>query len=204
MLRRYGVACVALGLVPSASFACATCGCSLNADAATGYSTIPGWRLNFECDYINQEQLRFGTSTVSAAQVVNNPSSPDLGGGEIEKGTINRYLTVGLGYAPNSEWKFSLLVPYVSRTHTTYGVQLAPYDPAETAPDQISGSRSSSIGDLKFIAAYQGFLPRTTWVSNWASNCRLGTTGPLSISTADPMPERRWMPVCSRAPAAPT
>ena len=159
VLRRYGVACVALGLVPGASFACATCGCSLNADAATGYSTIPGWRLNFEYDYINQEQLRFGTSTASAAQVVNNPSNPDLGGGEIEKGTINRYLTVGLGYAPNSEWNFSLLVPYVSRTHTTYGVQLAPYDPAETAPDQISGSRSSSIGDLKFIAAYQGFLP---------------------------------------------
>ena len=162
VLRWYGLACVAFSLAPGASFACATCGCSLNADAATGYSALPGWRINLEYDYINQDQLRFGTATATPAQVVNNPSNPYLGGGEIEKGTINRYLTVGLGYAPTSEWNFNLQVPYVMRTHTTYGQQSAPYNSAETAPDQISGSHFSELGDLKLVAAYQGFLATHT------------------------------------------
>ena len=45
--------------------ACASCGCTLSADAAMGYSAIPGWRLSIEYDYVDQEQLRSGTHTVS-------------------------------------------------------------------------------------------------------------------------------------------
>src|ERR1700758_5572830 len=95
--------------------ACASCGCTLSADAATGYSALPGLRFNFEYDFINQDELRAGTSTASAAQVVNAPSNPALGGGEIERQTINRYLTPGMSYTPNPSWNFSVLVPYVMR-----------------------------------------------------------------------------------------
>ena len=158
-LRRYGVACVGLSLAPTASFACATCGCTLNADAAMGYTATAGLRVNLEYDYINQDQLRFGTSTTTPAQAVNNPSNPALGGGEIERGTINRYLTLGLSYSPNAVWNFNLLVPYVMRSHTTYGQQSMPYTSADTAPDQISSVGFSDIGDLKILVAYQGFLP---------------------------------------------
>src|SRR5207253_10855142 len=52
-----------------------------------------------------------------------------------------------------------MLVPYVMRTHTTYGQQSTPYTSAETAPDQISGSRLSELGVIKLIGAYQGLLP---------------------------------------------
>ncbi len=91
-------------VAPATSFACATCGCTLSADAATGYSSLTGWRLNLEMDYIDQTQLRSGTSAATPAAAVNNPSNPALGGGEIEKQTINRYFTLGVSYSPSSNW----------------------------------------------------------------------------------------------------
>ena len=144
---------------PTASPACATCGCTLSADAAMGYSAVAGWRINLEDDYINQDQLRGGTGAATPSQVVNAPSNPALGGGEIEKQTINRYLTLGINYSPNSSWNLNLSVPYVNRDHTTYGVQLAPYSAAESAPDEISGAHVSGLGDIRLIGSYQGLLP---------------------------------------------
>jgi hypothetical protein len=144
---------------PASAWACATCGCTLSADAATGYSADAGWRVNIENDYINQDQLRGGTGTVTPAQIVNSPSNPALGGGEIEKQTINHYITLGLSYNPNADWNINLLVPYVVRNHTTFGQRQAPFDTAETAPDQVSGARLSGVGDIKLIGSYQGLLP---------------------------------------------
>jgi hypothetical protein len=145
--------------VPGAAWACATCGCTLSADAAAGYSAIPGLRFNFEYDYINQDRLRAGTGAATPAQVINSPSDPTLGGGEIEKQTINRYLTMGVSYSPNSEWNINVLIPYVMRTHTTFGQQQSPYTSSETASNQISGASLSDLGDIKVIGSYQGLLP---------------------------------------------
>lgn len=155
----YALAGVLSSGAPGAAWACATCGCTLSADAAAGYSAIPGLRFNFEYDYINQDRLRSGTGTATPAQVINNPSNPALGGGEIEKQTINRYLTMGMSYSPNSEWNIGVLVPYVMRTHTTFGQQSTPYTSSETASDQISGARLSDPGDVKIVGSYQGLLP---------------------------------------------
>lgn len=130
-------------LWPTAANACATCGCTLSADAAMGYSASAGWRLSLEYDYLHQTELRSGTSAV--AQV---PS-----GTELERETLNRYLTAGISYAPSSEWNVALLVPYVARTHSTYG----DYEPGQ--PLALSSSRSSSVGDLRVVGSYQGFLP---------------------------------------------
>jgi hypothetical protein len=141
------------------AWGCASCGCTLSADAATGYSALPGFRLTFEYDYINQDQLRRGTKTATAAEVINNPTTPGADASEIEKQTINRYLTVGMSYTPTPNWNLDLLVPYVIRSHTTYGVQQQPYTAAETAPDQISGARFSDLGDIKLIGSWQGLLP---------------------------------------------
>jgi hypothetical protein len=145
--------------LPHGAQACATCGCTLSADAAAGYSALPGLRFNFEYDFINQEQLRTGTGTARAAQVVNAPSNPALGGGEIEKQTINRYLTLGVNYTPAASWNITMLIPYVMRAHTTFGQQATPYASSEIAPDQVSGARLSELGDVKLIASYQGWLP---------------------------------------------
>ncbi|MDP8985753.1 MAG: transporter [Pseudomonadota bacterium] len=152
-------AALCLSIAPLSSWACATCGCTVNSDAAMGFSATPGWRVNLEYTYIDQDELRIGTRSATPAEVVNQPSNRALGGGEIEKDTINRYLTVGISYRPTADWNINLLVPYVVRTHTTYGTQSQPYTPAETAPDQISGARVDSLGDVKLLGSYQGLTP---------------------------------------------
>ncbi len=158
-MKQMSLAALCLLTSPAPSWACATCGCTVNSDAAMGYSAASGWRVNLEYTYIDQDELRAGTGTTSPAAVVNNPSNPALGGGEIEKQTINRYFTLGLSYRPNADWNFNALLPYVSRDHTTYGNQLQPYTPTESAADQISGAHVSNLGDVKLIGNYQGLLP---------------------------------------------
>jgi hypothetical protein len=148
-----------VGVLPQVAHACATCGCTLSTDAATGYSTASGWRINVDYTYIDQNQLRHGSSKASPEQVVNQPSDPLLGGGEIEKGTTNRYINLSATYRFNADWGVSFIVPYVLRDHSTYGQQDQPYTPAESAPDQLSDAHVAGVGDAKVLASYQGFLP---------------------------------------------
>jgi hypothetical protein len=129
--------------VPPGAWSCATCGCTLSTDAAMGYSTEPGWRLNLEYDYLHQDELRKGTAAVAGV--------PD--GTELERDTLNRYFTVDLNYKPNADWNIDLRVPYVVRSHSTYGE----FDSTAPLPEP-SYSRNSSLGDIKLIASYQGFL----------------------------------------------
>jgi hypothetical protein len=133
-----------LSCTPLTSWACATCGCTLNSDAALGYFAEPGVRLSVEYDYIHQDQLRSGRHAVS--------SVPQ--GAELERDTLNRYLTLGLDYSPTADWNIVWRAPYVIRTHSTYGA----YDSTQSLPP-VSDSRSSSLGDVKWIVSYQGLLP---------------------------------------------
>jgi Putative MetA-pathway of phenol degradation len=133
-----------LTLAPAMSFGCASCGCSLNADAAMGYSAETGLRLSFEYDYIHQDQLRSGTHRIDTVS----------DGEELERETLNRYFTVGIDYNPSPNWNIDLRLPYVVRTHSTYGT----YDSNAPLPP-VSDSRSSSLGDIRLIGSYQGFLP---------------------------------------------
>ena len=139
-----------LAILPcGAAMACATCGCSLSSDAAMGYSSSTGWQVGLEYTYINQDQLRNGTSATSQSQVATIPDQ------EVEDKTTNRYLTLNVGYSPSANWNFRALIPYIDRSHTTYGQN--PTLPLTS--DQISGANVSSLGDMKFIVSYQGFLP---------------------------------------------
>ena len=158
--RRAALVAGGLALIlPGWALACATCGCTLSTDAAMGYSTAAGWRVNVDYTYIDQNELRHGGSKASPAQVVDDPSNPALGGGEIERGTVNRYINFAATYQFDANWGVSFQLPYLIRDHSTYGTQLAPYASGETAPGQISTARVSGIGDGKIIASYQGFLP---------------------------------------------
>jgi hypothetical protein len=117
-----------------------------------GYSSTAGWQVSLQYDFIDQNQLRSGTGTVSPARVA---AINDAGGNqEVEHGTLNRYFTLGIAYAPDPDWNFRLLVPYVDRSHTTYGAAGNPL-----TPDELSGVTVSSLGDVRFITSYQGFLP---------------------------------------------
>ncbi len=146
-------AALALLASPLAAQACATCGCSLSSDAAQGYFTTAGWRLSLQYDFINQNQLRYRYAPVAPVQV----AAINDGGGdqEVERGTINRYLTAGISYSPNADWSITVQVPYVSRSHTTYGNAGS----ADLTADQISGAHTTGLGDVRLIGAWQGFLP---------------------------------------------
>jgi hypothetical protein len=109
-----------------------------------GYSAAPGWRVSLEYDYIHQNELRSGTHSIATV--------PD--GDELERDTQNRYYTLGIDYNPNADWNIDLRVPYVNRTHSTYGS----FDSSEALPP-LSYSRDFSLGDVKLIGSYQGFLP---------------------------------------------
>ena len=148
---------IALGLmsvlIAEQAFACATCGCSLNSDAAMGYTSATGWQASLQLDYINQNQLRTGTSAVSTTSVA---ALNDSGGSqEVEKQTINRYFTLGIAYTLDHDWSFRLQIPFIDRSHSTYGnVGVADLNSAN-----VSGSDVNSLGDIKFVTNWQGLLP---------------------------------------------
>lgn len=155
---RRPVAVLAALLASGAGFharGCAACGCSLSTDGAMGFSTSTGFRLTLQMDYINQDQLRFGTGAISTAQAaaLNTPAPGQ--GQEVEHQTITRTTTLGLIYAPSPDWNVRVLVPYLDRSHSTYGGAGNP-----VTPEQLSSATVTGLGDIKFIASYAGLLAR--------------------------------------------
>ena len=137
--------------LPLPALACATCGCSLSTDAAMGYSIDTGWRVSLQYDDLDQNQLRIGRHAVSTADVAAiNDAEGDQ---EVEHQTINRYTTLGLSYSPSDAWNLRLLVPYVDRSHSTYGSATNPVTSAD-----LSASTLKGLGDMRFIASWQGLL----------------------------------------------
>ncbi len=141
---------------PASAFACASCGSTLSSDwESQGFSTHSGLRMDIRYDYLDQNQLRSGTGTISpqAASQVVTPSG-DLQ--EVEKYTNNRYLTLGLDYSFNPDWGVNVQLPYIDRSHATLGTNSDGSNPADGAYD----SHTRNIGDVKVVGRYQGFLPR--------------------------------------------
>jgi hypothetical protein len=117
-----------------------------------GYSSMPGWRIGLEYDFINQNQLRGGTSSVAPGQLA---AINDAGGSqEVERQTINRYFTVAINYNPGPNWNVAASIPYVDRSHTTYGAATSD----QLTPEQVSASTTNGLGDVKLVGSYQGFL----------------------------------------------
>jgi hypothetical protein len=145
-------------LFPHLAFACASCGCTLSSDWDNlGISSSSGLKLDLRYDYLNQNQLRSGTHTISpsaASQIVNKSGDPQ----EVEKYTRNNYVTMGLDYSFNANWGVDVQVPYIFRDHGTLGTA----SDGHTAGDgggQYESS-TSSLGDVKVIGRYQGFSPQ--------------------------------------------
>lgn len=143
--------------IPATSFACASCGCTLSPDwDALTSSSGQGFRLDVRYDYLDQNQLRHGTHSISAAdasQIVND-GEPQ----EVEQFTRNNYLTLGLDYSPRDlpDWGVHVQLPYVDRAHSTLGTAS---DGQTAGPDggQYS-SHTASIGDAQVIGRYTGLL----------------------------------------------
>ena len=157
LIRKYyrmGFA-AALALLPLAAMndalACAACGCTLSKDWGTqGVSMTPGFTAGLSYDYINQNQQRYGSAKASSTQIDNLWQA----GQEIEDYTVTRTTTASLNYTSDT-WGVDTLLPFMQRTHGTFGDNGASASPS---PDYSSYASSSDngIGDIRVIGRYTG------------------------------------------------
>ena len=129
-----------------ATFACSSCGCTLNTDLGSqGPVSGEGWRLDLRYDLVDQDQLRSGGSAAAM------PALPTAE--EIEQETRNSYTTLGIDYGFSREWGLDLQLPWLTRHHTTFAE-------GDTA---LSTSDSDSPSDIKLMGRYAGFTPDLSW-----------------------------------------
>jgi hypothetical protein len=147
-----------LAAVPAGSaLACASCGCSINSDwSVQGLSATGGWSADLRYDFLDQNQLRIGTTTISPLAAAGMTNTRTGTPAEVEQYTRNNYLTAAFDYNNGDTWGITLLLPYVDRSHSTLGVGSngLTFDPANGA----YASSTSGLGDVKLVARYFGFL----------------------------------------------
>lgn len=145
---------IAAGLsFPTFALACASCGCTLDTDwESMGISGEPGFKFDLRYDYLNQDQLRSGTSTITpaAASQLSSNGNPQ----EVEKFTKTNSLVATLDYSNSPDWGINIQIPYLRRSHSTLGTTSDGFT-AGSGGGQYD-SNTSSVGDLKVIGRYQG------------------------------------------------
>jgi hypothetical protein len=132
--------------------ACAACGDTLSKDWGTqGVRSTPGLAADLSYTYINQNQQRYGSSKASTSQI----NSLWQNGQEIEDYTTTQTILATLNYTSDS-WGISTSLPFVHRTHGTFGDNSGSIS---LSPDNTNYSSSSdnSIGDIRIISRYTGF-----------------------------------------------
>ena len=139
----------------NAAWACASCGCSLSQDwESAGVSSNSGFKLDVRYDYLNQNQLRSGSRTISSAaasQIVNDGENQ-----EVESYTKNDYVTASLDYTVNPDWGVNLQLPYIVRSHSTLGTESDGFTPGPDGGQYTS--HTASLGDVKVVGRYLGLL----------------------------------------------
>ena len=170
---------IAIASVSTSVLACASCGCTLSSDwESQGFTTKSGLKIDIRYDYLNQDQLRHGSGTISSAdasQIVTSTGDPQ----EVEKYTRNDYLTLGFDYTFNPDWGINVQVPYINRQHSTLGVNSNGTDPADGAYD----SKTNSIGDVKVVGRYQGFTPQHNFGVMFGLKLATGSHTKTGVST---------------------
>jgi len=73
-------------------------------------------------------------------------------------------VTVGIDYAPDTDWNIALRIPYVIRTHSTYGEYdaAAPLPPLKAAPAAApSAVPTTALPTALLVAAWLVVAPPT-------------------------------------------
>jgi hypothetical protein len=142
--------CIALTLAALSStgnaFACAACGCTLSTDwRSQGISSTPGFFVDLSYSTLNQNQQRYSSGKASNA-LINNLNAA---GQEIEAYTKTQTITASLNYMGDN-FGASIHLPFVNRTHGTYGSGPAAIGSSYTT------SSDNSIGDVRILGRYTG------------------------------------------------
>lgn len=129
--------------------ACAACGCTLSKDwESQGIASKPGFTADISYDYLNQDKQHFGTGSASSALT----NSLYSNGQEIEAFTKTTTITASLIYTADT-WGVSVMIPYLNRSHGTYGGDNATYP---TLGSSLTTSSDSGIGDVRIIGRFTG------------------------------------------------
>ena len=180
------VVALAATSVTSAALACASCGCTLSSDwGAQGLSSQVGWSIDVRLDALNQDQLRSGTGTISAANAgqVINPSTGNPA--EVEKFTNNRYLTTTVDYNQGDTWGVTFTIPYIDRNHSTLGTGS---DGANPGPNGDSyDSQSAGLGDVRVVGRYFGFSEAKNFGIQLGLKLPTGATSQMSNDGSIPV-----------------
>jgi len=124
---------------PAGEASCGGTFCTVNTQWETiGVWTDPGWRMDLRYEYIDQDQLRSGSSKTDPAGI---PGTHD------EIRTLNRNLIVSADYTISGAWGVAVQLPFVRRNHTHVH---------NDAPPETETWELSSIGDLRVLGRYQG------------------------------------------------
>jgi len=171
-----------LSLFVAGAMACASCGCSLNTDLSSqGMGIDPGWIFDARYDFLNQNQLRSGSSPLSPASAVavTNPKTGQLA--EVEGFTKNKYLTTLLDYTNGETWGISTLLPLIQRDHMTYGSASA-IGAGDGWPSGNNGysSKATGLGDVRVIGRYFGFTEQKQWGLQFGLKLPTGKTDQTS------------------------
>jgi hypothetical protein len=127
-----GLLLSAVLVLPTSVFGCASCGApSLSDWESQGLTLGTGLKFDLRYDYVNQTQVRGGTSKATWPA-----------GHEQESFTTNHYVNVGLDYSWSRDWGLNLRVPYIDRDHAS----------------DAGTSHDRGIGDVRLVGRYQGFL----------------------------------------------
>jgi hypothetical protein len=174
-------------IAPTAALACASCGCTLSAEWDNlNFSGDSGLKLDLRYDYVNQDQLRSGTNTISAAAASQRLNRGDPQ--EVEDYTKNNYLTLGIDYIVNQDWAVNVQLPYINRNHSTLG---------DASDGRIPGdgggqykSSTSALGDIKLIGRYQGFNEQHNFGVMFGVKLPTGSHDKYGTSTDSTEPDR--------------
>lgn len=151
------------------AIACAACDSTLSKDWETqGISSRPGFSADLSYNYLNQNQQRYGSAKASGALI----NTQNAAGQEIEAFTRTQTITAALAYTAET-YALSLQIPFVNRTHGTYG-----NGPAAIGSSYTTSS-DNSLGDIRIIGRYSGFSSENT--SGLIAGIKLptGNTGAL-------------------------
>jgi hypothetical protein len=135
------------GGILCASAAYASCGstaCSINTNWDEHSAGKPGLSVDLRYSSAKLDQLRSGSSKVTPE----DPTDPAIAGEEVENlSTENRLVTGTLDYALDERVGFTVVLPYVMRTH-----KHTIADPAQPVVETFDGK---ALGDIKLTGRYR-------------------------------------------------
>jgi hypothetical protein len=154
-----------IGFTEINALACASCGCTLSSDweniqsPGSSITYAPGLSLDLRYDFIDQNQLRHGTDSISAidASKILNDGQPQ----EVEKDTKNNYVTLGVDYNIDRLWGVNVQVPFIDRMHSTLGTNSNGITPGPGGGQY--DSHTDNLGDVRITGRYQGIIQDCTY-----------------------------------------